>query len=288
MKWRDGDIVVSVPLKSGTTWTMNIVHQLRTGGDGTFSDIYWEVPWLELVEYPGQNLKELLSRWEHFPHYIRRAFKAHASPPWLPFHNHVKYVVVTRNGFDSLASMIPFAASLPDFMNMFGVDFTAQHALGMWANENPYSGVTFLKNWWPHRHAPNVFMLHYTDLKANLPALLRSLAKFLEIEVPESRWAAIEEYTSFAWMHKNGRKFEFPDVFKDVPNPPHGRRLKMVNDGAMVRKGVHGEGSTLPKEMIDTFGAFAKQQLTAVQYDWYMNGGTLEPLSDAEKAAGCH
>ena len=28
--WREGDIVVSVPGKSGTTWTMNIVHQLRT------------------------------------------------------------------------------------------------------------------------------------------------------------------------------------------------------------------------------------------------------------------
>ena len=29
MEWRDDDIVVSVPAKSGTTWTMNIVHQLR-------------------------------------------------------------------------------------------------------------------------------------------------------------------------------------------------------------------------------------------------------------------
>ena len=26
IEWRDGDIIVSVPVKSGTTWTMNIVH----------------------------------------------------------------------------------------------------------------------------------------------------------------------------------------------------------------------------------------------------------------------
>ena len=30
--WRDGDIVISVPVKSGTTWMMNIVHQLRSRG----------------------------------------------------------------------------------------------------------------------------------------------------------------------------------------------------------------------------------------------------------------
>jgi hypothetical protein len=33
MAWRDGDIVISVPLKSGTNWMLNIVHQLRSGGD---------------------------------------------------------------------------------------------------------------------------------------------------------------------------------------------------------------------------------------------------------------
>ena len=40
IEWRDGDIVVSVPVKSGTTWTMNIVHQLRSGGDPDLFDVY--------------------------------------------------------------------------------------------------------------------------------------------------------------------------------------------------------------------------------------------------------
>jgi hypothetical protein len=46
--YRAGDTMISVPPKSGTTWTMNIVHQLRTGGDADFLDIYREVPWVEL------------------------------------------------------------------------------------------------------------------------------------------------------------------------------------------------------------------------------------------------
>ena len=52
IEWRNGDIVVSVPPKSGTTWMMNIVHQLRSGGDPAFADIYHEVPWLEFVPRP--------------------------------------------------------------------------------------------------------------------------------------------------------------------------------------------------------------------------------------------
>jgi len=49
---RDGDVVISVPVKSGTLWTMNIVHQLRSGGDRDFDDVYRDVPWLEIVPAP--------------------------------------------------------------------------------------------------------------------------------------------------------------------------------------------------------------------------------------------
>ena len=37
--YRSGDTIIAVPAKSGTTWTMNIFHQLRTGGDADFQDV---------------------------------------------------------------------------------------------------------------------------------------------------------------------------------------------------------------------------------------------------------
>jgi len=284
--YRPQDIIVSVPAKSGTTWTMNMVHQLRTGGDANFTDLYWEVPWLEFKEYPGQPAKELLSRWEHIPHYVRRAFKAHAYPPLLPFLPEPKYVVVVRNGFDALYSMIPFAESWnKDFLELWGATaFSPQVALGMWTSDNPYSGVNFVRYWWPHRHASNVFMVHYSDMKASLPAVLRKMAKFLEIEVPEDRWPHILEYTSFQWMQANSRKFEFPEVLKDIPNNPEGKRIKPINEGGLVRKGAVGEGTqVLLKEMVDALETRCRAVLTDTQYHWYMNGGELEPLSQAEK-----
>ncbi len=59
-KWRDGDIVCSVPAKSGTTWSMNIVHQLREGGDPNFEDIYIELKWLEFAYRPGMTSEDIM------------------------------------------------------------------------------------------------------------------------------------------------------------------------------------------------------------------------------------
>ena len=55
IEWRDGDVVISVPIKSGTTWTMNIVHQLLTGGTSDFRDIYEQVPWIEFLGFPEES-----------------------------------------------------------------------------------------------------------------------------------------------------------------------------------------------------------------------------------------
>ena len=69
---RDGDIWISVPVKSGTNWMMNIVHQLLTGGDADFDSIYGVVPWPELVERPGQPAREVLDRLAAMPAGKRR------------------------------------------------------------------------------------------------------------------------------------------------------------------------------------------------------------------------
>jgi sulfotransferase family protein len=114
--WRDGDVVVSVPAKSGTTWAMNIVHQLRSGGDPSFTDIYAEVPWLEIVPRPDTDLDDLVDAFDAMPQETRRALKSHAAPPTLPYQRpgagpDVRYLVVVRSPDEAVASFRPFTSA---------------------------------------------------------------------------------------------------------------------------------------------------------------------------------
>lgn len=245
IRWRDGDIVISVPPKSGTTWTMNIVHQLLTGGDSDFRDIYEVVPWIEFLSHPEQSHEEVLSRLDAMATTRPRAFKTHSAPPIMPFFESgsgqsVKYIVVFRNPEEAVVSFWPFfqkhsdewfdlwgvpkeAMARPDFESFYYeiVDEGGVHA-------NAFFG--FLKAWWPLRHEKNVLFMHFADMKRDREGSIRKIAQFLDIEPTAEQWPKILEYTSFDWMKRHENKFEAATVGK-VP---------ILKTGAMIRKGEAG------------------------------------------------
>eukprot|EP00961_Rhodomonas_salina_P014192 190512-Rhodomonas_salina.1 len=56
---KDGDLVVSTGVKSGTHWMLYCSHQIRTRGKGDLYDINTDTPWLDLRHKPGQSWAEL-------------------------------------------------------------------------------------------------------------------------------------------------------------------------------------------------------------------------------------
>ena len=104
--YRAGDTIIAVPAKSGTTWTMNIFHQLRTGGDANFQDIYAEVPWPEFKERPDQPDQELIDRWAALPTNVPRAFKTHCWEPHCPKGG--RHIVCMRDPADVAVSFYHF------------------------------------------------------------------------------------------------------------------------------------------------------------------------------------
>ena len=243
VEWRDRDIVVSVPVKSGTTWMMNIVHQLRTGGDREFDSIYAEVPWLEFVPEPGVTPVELAARVDAMPDHRRRAFKTHSPPGPLPFHaagsgTDVQYIVVVRNPEEVLASMHPFINSHSDeWFELWKLDkaMVAAPDFGIFFEHMAKPMIRdavfgFVAAWWPLRHEPNVLLMHFADMKRDHEGSVRRVADFLGYEPADGEWRVILECTSFAWMKRHERKFE---GFLASGAP-------VLKPGSMMRKGRAG------------------------------------------------
>ena len=281
IQWRDKDIVIAVPPKSGTTWTMNIVHQLLVGGDAAFFDIYAEVPWIEFVTRPGMPVEELLARLENMPASRPRAFKSHSGPSDVSYAppgegKDVRYVVVMRNPEEALVSMKTFleqhseawlalwqmpaeALSWPDFAT-----FYAQ----MVATSGMHRGLfAFLNAWWPLRNQANVLFMHFSDMVRDHEGAVRRVADFLGVTPDAAQWPAILEYTGFPWMKQHATKFD--SLSSEVPP---------LKPGAMVRKGKagvsHEDGMTAEiAQEVRHIGEQMCADKNALR--WFYQGGAL-------------
>ena len=281
MQWRDGDIVVSVPVKSGTTWTMNIVHQLREGGDAELEDVYVEVPWVELRPSPDVDRSELVNRLDSMPDHRRRAFKTHSPPELLPFHSEgsgkdVQYIVVLRNPDEVVASMYPFIRShSEEWFRLWGIERSEmlppdfQAFFEGFGRDNAARAVfEFIEAWWPLRNEPNVLMLHFSDMKQDHEGSVRKIAEFLGYEPSEDQWRVILECTSFPWMKKHEDRFEGRGA----------ATIPILDPGAMVRKGKTGsarEDGVTP-EMSEEMEQIGRQTVSdKAALDWIFKGGAL-------------
>jgi aryl sulfotransferase len=281
VRWRDGDVVVSVPVKSGTTWTMNIVHQLRTGGDPDFDDVYLEVPWLELLTGPTVTSGDVLRMVDSMPEHRRRAFKTHAAPELLPYlapgrGASVRYVVVIRNPDEVLASFFPFARShSTEWLALWGIEkqeFMPSDIRTFFDSFGksmlPEALFGFVAAWWALRHEPNVLLMHFSDMTRDHEGSVRKIADFLGFAPTAEQWPAILEYTSFSWMKTHERKFELRHV-TEVP---------VLDAGAMLRRGrtgaAHEDGVT--PEMSAELKTLGKDVLTDERaLEWLYAGGAM-------------
>ena len=55
-------------------------------------------------------------------------------------------------------------------------------------------------SFWAARHDPNVLLVHYNDMKADLEGEMRRIAKFLAVEIAEELWPELVEAAGFAAM----------------------------------------------------------------------------------------
>lgn len=216
LEFRDDDIVIATYAKSGTTWVQQIVAQLLFDGAEGLETAEMS-PWLDL-RVPPKAVK--LPQVEAQTH--RRFLKSHLPVDALTFSRKAKYIYIGRDGRDVVWSFYnhhvnandAWYEALNNTPGLVGppIEPPSDSILEYWRawlDRDGYPFWSFWENigsWWAIRDLPNVYMLHFENLKNDMPGEIRKIAKFLDIEINENKWDDILLHCSFDYMKANATK----------------------------------------------------------------------------------
>jgi len=199
-KPRDGDIIAVGPMKSGTTWLQQILHQIRTKGDETLRDIY-DVTWCMLN--PSRQWDFNLNAEQKF---TPRVFKHHEPYGVIQSTNKQKIVVIVRDPYDAAFSMAKFFSGF--YGDNEGRLTDEEMAEVMRMTKNTCANFATLSSWWEHRNDPNVLFLFYEDLTSELEQMIRKIAAFVEIPLTTEQLHKICYLCSLEYMARHTNVFQ--------------------------------------------------------------------------------
>ena len=221
---REGDIIISVPAKSGTTWMQSICALLIFQTPDFPAPIDLLSPWLEMRLRRRADVHEIYERQTH-----RRFIKSHTPLDGLPADERLTYVCVGRDPRDVAVSWNAHMRNI-DFESFFtalagaiepddsfgpppvGPEFSDEsEAFRYWVDDpTPLADMAMsltgtlhhLQTFWEVRDRDDVILVHYDDLQSDLEGEMRRIAGRLGIEVPEERWPALVKAAQFDDMRR--------------------------------------------------------------------------------------
>jgi hypothetical protein len=242
--FRDGDIVISTPAKTGTTWIQTICALLIFAEPELPGQLGRLSPWLDHLVVPRDEVYALLAAQQH-----RRFIKTHTPLDGLPLDPRASYLVTARHPLDAAVSLYHHRANSDDarWRQLMGEPEPAMPPpppeglrdwlLGWIANDDDPAddldtlrGLMYhLTDAWARRAEPNVMLVHYDDLYADLESQMRWLACRLGITVAERAWPALVLAAGFESMSRNADQLvPAPGLFK--------------SNAAFFRRGSSGAG----------------------------------------------
>jgi aryl sulfotransferase len=243
--FRPGDIVVSARSKSGTTWVQMICALLIFQTGELPEPLGRLSPWLDWLGVPRQEIYERLSAQRH-----RRIIKTHTPLDGIPLDARAVYIVVARHPLDMAVSLYHQGDNIdrvrlreltgqPEPQGPTAPRPSLHRWMLSWIDGqgHPHEQLDSLPGvvWhaadaWRRRREPNIVLVHYDDLRADLAGSMRQMAATLEITVPESTWPEIVEAAGFEQMRARAQR--------TAPDP-----ADILKDRAQFfRRGSSGEG----------------------------------------------
>jgi aryl sulfotransferase len=222
-KPRAGDVIIATAPKVGTTWMQQIVNLLvfQSTQPRTLGEVS---PWIDCRF--RQPIEEVLPAVEAQTH--RRFFKSHLPLDALPIYDEVRYTHVARDGRDACMSLLnhynSFSAEALEGFDRIGL---SDETINQRFPQPPKTEREFFLHWiaqsedgshermsdfffslersfWDERRRPNLLLVHYNDLKADLSGEMKRVAEFLGITTPDALWPKLVEAASFDAMKRDG------------------------------------------------------------------------------------
>jgi aryl sulfotransferase len=223
--FRDGDIVISTRSKTGTTWVQTICALLIFQAPELPAPIAELSPWLDHLITPREETYAGLAAQKH-----RRFIKTHTPLDGIPLDPRATYIVTARHPLDTAVSLYhqginldrakiraltgapePTAPPRPrkplhDWLVAYITGSAAPWIVRSHPREDLDSlpGLMWhLSDAWAKRHEPNVMLVHYDELSADLEDQMRRIARRLRVGVPEQAWPALVEAATFEAMRSS-------------------------------------------------------------------------------------
>jgi len=275
LSFRDDDIVISTYAKAGTTWMQQILGQLLFDGDPDV-EVADMSPWLDLRVPPKEVKLPLVEAQTH-----RRFMKTHLPVDALPISPKAKYLYIGRDARDVVWSLYNHHANanqtwyeaINDTPGRVGppIELPPDDIRQYWRDWFENDGHPFwpfwenIRSWWQIRDLPNVMLVHFENLKQDMPGEIRRIADFLDIEVSGSHWEAVLAHCSFEWMKKNAAR-----------SVPLGGAFWDAGAEVFIHKGVNGRWrETLTAEESAEYEERAEAELGPACARWLATGVTL-------------
>jgi aryl sulfotransferase len=212
----------------------------------------------------------------------RRFLKTHLPVNALVFSPKAKYIYVGRDGRDVVWSLYNHHVNANQnwyeaFNNTPGrvgppIEPPPQDIRQYWRDWFEHNGHPFwpfwenIRTWWAIRELPNVMLVHFTNLKQNMPEQIRRIAAFLDIPIDETHWEEILKYCSFDWMKQNAAK-----------SVPLGGAFWDAGAQVFINQGVNGRWTeTLTAHDVMAYEARAVRELGPECTQWLATGEGLD------------
>jgi aryl sulfotransferase len=280
---RAGDIVIASAPKCGTTWMQQIIASL-VFQDATPRALPRISPWIEARFFDSEAaMYAALAKQTH-----RRFLKTHLPIDGLPIYDSVRYVHVARDGRDAVMSMHNHftsftkeklatfdkiglgdpmvAARYPRFPAdpaAYFRQWLTTPAIAGQTDGTPYPSYFHLEaGYWSERERPNLLLVHYNDLHADLDTEMRRIAAFLAIEIDEAIWPSLVKAAGFAEMQANGAALM-----------PHLTNTLVGAAGRFFHKGCNGRWrTTLHPDDLTLYETKVRSLLPAELANWLVGG----------------